>query len=387
MTQVSETIGFILVAPLAETIFNPHRPEGLKFQLSDGMHLTIKSDAEGGSPTKPPICKITSTFAATKPQADFVRELTVERRIVPHAGMPISLPYRLGERTLIDENGRFQEDFMPFFELYPVDVQRVCEQQRRSLGQAALRFIRLLRWSQGFDGPYDPFAWDGSLYWKVDGDVYYAVPEPERTATVASPVGITFDDDDQRTIQLLWNEQTVDEPLAHELVREAFELLRTSPRSAILVAVTALETGLKNHVARHVPKTDWLMENVPSPPVGKIVRKYIPILHQPLKKLDWAKLSPLFKAIDVLVETRNKLTHTGRMVDASFDVREAVSQVRDVLYVLDVLDGRDWAKELVSPETRKRLGWPAPRHQRYQVTISGPFKASRMGTKQSKKRA
>ncbi|RZK26823.1 MAG: hypothetical protein EOO43_01670 [Flavobacterium sp.] len=47
-----------------------------------------------------------------------------------------------------------------------------------------------------------------------------------------------------------------------------------------------------------------------------------------------------------------------------------IELVSDFLYILDVLDGHEWAKSLVSFKLRKSFGWPEPKDQRINITIS-----------------
>src|SRR2546422_3448400 len=64
-------------------------------------------------------------------------------------------------------------------------------------------------------------------------------------------------------------------PLGHELLREAFRNQRDNTRSAVVMAVAAAETAMKELVVTLAPETRWLMENIPSPPLDKIIREYL----------------------------------------------------------------------------------------------------------------
>lgn len=43
---------------------------------------------------------------------------------------------------------------------------------------------------------------------------------------------------------------------------------------------SALETGIKTHISKLSPDTEWLLENLPSPPIDKIFKNYIPLLYE-----------------------------------------------------------------------------------------------------------
>jgi hypothetical protein len=170
----------------------------------------------------------------------------------------------------------------------------------------------------------------------------------------------------------LWARIDVVEPLGHELLREAKAAILSSPRSALLIAASAIETGVKMHISKIVPDASWLVREVPSPPVHKMLRTYIPDLHQRHGKplADWQKLAPLFKVIGKLAEDRNILTHKGEITPrASANLPETLTVVSDMLYILDVLEGHEWAKGNVQHATRQKLGWPTPRRERFFVKM------------------
>jgi hypothetical protein len=135
------------------------------------------------------------------------------------------------------------------------------------------------------------------------------------------------------------------------------------------MAATAVETGAKEHISKLRPHTQWILMNAPSPPVAKILRKYLPEMHSlsPLVA-DWSVLGPLWKACDKLVEARNDTAHAGAEVNGDA-VGQHVETAADVLYFLDALAGHDWARRRVSTQLRDALSWPPPTEARITSTI------------------
>ena len=126
------------------------------------------------------------------------------------------------------------------------------------------------------------------------------------------------------------------------------------------------------HAAKLVPDARWLLSEMPSPPIHMILRKYLPNLHatRGTGLADWAKLKPLFNDAQKVADYRNDLTHIGKMpAEVLAALPELMNSVSDLLYVLDVLEGHDWAKECVGYKTRGLLGWPKPRRERHFVTM------------------
>jgi hypothetical protein len=77
-----------------------------------------------------------------------------------------------------------------------------------------------------------------------------------------------------------------EEPVAHQLFREAWELRRSNPASALAIGMAAAEIGVKDLIASLVPYSRWLVKEMPSPSVVKILREYLPILPVRARFLD-----------------------------------------------------------------------------------------------------
>ena len=71
----------------------------------------------------------------------------------------------------------------------------------------------------------------------------------------------------------------LDEPLGHILLKEAGIIDKKSLRSLIMIMTAALEAAIKIHIGKITPDTNWLMEKTPSPPMHKMSREYLPLLH------------------------------------------------------------------------------------------------------------
>jgi hypothetical protein len=208
------------------------------------------------------------------------------------------------------------------------------------------------------------------LYWGITEGEYYAIGLRRQTSEDRSPIGFTWDAQDQTEFLDLWS-SGVTEPLAHELLREACSLALNSPRSALLMLASDLETGVKSHIVKNAPITAWLLNERQSPPTHVLLRHYIPQLHDSEKVEFWTKLSQLFTAAEKLAKDRNVLTHSGKMRASLDKLKQYINVVSDILYILDFLDGYAWAADNVQPQTRKLLGWPAPRHKRILIRVLG----------------
>ena len=363
--------------------FNPHRPEGLQFAAGPPRPLNVsvrpeKPDDDGGGFSHGLNCRALTNRSIAWNNWKFVEQI-INRRYEVTADISVKLPWIVRGEVKIDETGYIVDGFPVPFELYPPTVQTLCDDVFRELSDGLVRFLKLLRWQQEIDAPHNVFDFGPSLYWRIAPGSYSHVGLKRQGGNVTrSPAGITWSEEDQREFTELWAQPTAEEPLAHELLREAKVALHASPRSALLLTATALETGVKTHVAKLVPDAGWLLSEMPSPPIHLMLRRFLPILHEKRGAglPDWAKLKPLFNDAQKLAELRNDLTHTGEMpATALAELPDLINSVSDFLYLLDVLDGHDWAKECVGlhsigNKTRELLGWPAPRRKRTFARIS-----------------
>jgi hypothetical protein len=149
-----------------------------------------------------------------------------------------------------------------------------------------------------------------------------------------------------------------DEPLAHQLFREAWQQRRENPRSALVIGIVAAEAGVKRFIATAVPQSAWLIEETQSPPLIKIITNYLPMLFSPSEDgYIWLMTKSAYRAIQRGVEARNKIVHTGSVPTDLEDVltrsvlEDLLNCVRDLLWLLDYYAGAVWAFERIHPES------------------------------------
>jgi hypothetical protein len=371
--MIEETqIGFLLDLWLQGMMFNPARPDGLSFVIEKPRRLSLSirpmvpdHDQFGGR--RGLRCKIHGSFSASQSQRDFVASL-LERRFTAYEGMPFKLPYVKHQQEQIDAEGEMRDGFALPFEAYPTDLRELCDTATQVLHDAATRFLKLLIWALDLDAPSE-FIQHYTLYWQVEPGTFHSVGPKRQESEHESPRGITWDQEDQRELQALWDTEA-EEPLAHELLREATSLSHSSPRSALLVLATALEIGVKAYIAKKAPQTIGLIDKLPSPPIFRLFRDYLPMMHACIGQEVpyWSKLNRLFTGCQRLFDDRNALTHAGSISADRAKLAGYIAIASDLLYVLDVLDGHAWAKGYVR-FARKELGWPGPRHARLMIRM------------------
>lgn len=192
------------------------------------------------------------------------------------------------------------------------------------------------------------------MLWSADGVDWKMTPTNFVADMTARPVH--FWKDNEADIQEFIDNGR-DEPLSQELFREAWHQKGLNPRSALVIGTTALETGIKDLIAELIPDSEWLIKNVPSPPIHRIFKEYFPRL--PVKaKFEGKTLFPsedIIKEVEKWNKRRNEIVH-GKKIDLDFDkLKEFLLLVRDLLYLCDYSRGEKWALENIRESMRAKL--------------------------------
>jgi hypothetical protein len=217
-----------------------------------------------------------------------------------------------------------------------------------------LRTLRLVRWRTKAPGRPYPLRATRGFTWSFDGLQWKSVTDymTLKLRQLDSPPEWTNDAEEFVKMEILGE---LDEPLGHELLREAWTNRETNLRSAIVLAVAAAEVGFKQFASKLFPDTAWILENLQSPPLTRM-----------LDRFPWNKLKLQINGKDLTVpdsikdeltkaiKLRNDVVHGGAVKLSVDTVESVLTSVRDLLYFLDALtDVKRWAFDHMSPEARK----------------------------------
>jgi len=148
-----------------------------------------------------------------------------------------------------------------------------------------------------------------------------------------------------------------EEPLSNVLLSEAWSLLATSPRGALVLGIASLESCVKRLIVVCVPDSQWLVENVPSPPIESMLRDFVGKLKT--KASINGKVVPppqaLLKTIKNAVVLRNQVVHGISRDVSSEKVEEYLRAIADINLLMDCYAGNTWAIKNMSHETTKAL--------------------------------
>lgn len=357
-------IHFLFSAHLDSYKFNPYKPDGLRFvDVQTGLVVEIRGEGSGDEPwdgfgdlrvhAKLSLC-------ATKDQICFVETLINDRIVMPNV-TPVSLPYVLKSRgEVVNSHGQIAKGYFPTSEFLPRDLDELLISTGDELKKHADRFVKLLRWLSNANGKAE-FQDDRDprfdLFWKTTQEEYQHVPLPKQDPiNLGALVGLQWTERSQQTFAELWP-TNYEEPLGHQLLREAKGIAESNPRSSLLICYSALEVGTKQHIGASVPEALWLAQNSPSPPLLKILREYLPRLHKgKLSFENWKNVRPILnRTLIDFTEDRNRLAHRGEEIEGSLS--DYLRLTEDLLYAFDVVEGHSWAVNRVSKEFADKLGW------------------------------
>jgi hypothetical protein len=233
-----------------------------------------------------------------------------------------------------------------------------CVETNARLISLIERVVSALRWRCGLsDGPADTLS-DTTYEYSVDGEQWRSitfVPSYKVKIGGRARGTLTEDEINKGVCDLLARNRP--EPLAYQLLREAYELRKTHPRSALVIGMSAMEVGLKHLVADLVPDAAWLAIEVPSPPLDKMLKEYLPKL--PVRSKLWEH-DPLIppKMIAVITEgtkMRNKLAHSGKFLPDEDTLQALLFTINDLLLLFDVYSGETWAIDHVGIRSRSQI--------------------------------
>jgi len=263
---------------------------------------------------------------------------------------------------VIDSEGRFKENHLLPISFMPTELKEYLDNTRNEITNYLDATIAVLRWRLNLEGPYQPIlgrdiTWSFSLddqNWQhlpIDILGYSSIIEhPTLTKEL-------FDEVETR----VQSGQT--EPFYHQLWREAWELKSNNPRSALVIGMAAAEVGFKEYVAALVPDSQWLVENLPSPPINKMLKNYFPKLPARLKIKDFDPSIPnsIQKKITEGMELRNKIVHSKSVRPDNQQIYDILCSIRDLLLILDYHQGYEWTLRGLTTDIQDEFGLPLPR--------------------------
>ena len=237
----------------------------------------------------------------------------------------------------------------------PPGFKEFTDEAFNTLATAVVATLRLLRWRIGYRHSRDPIKFLHSFEWSTNKNDWIAVSDPPSFELV---FGIPYSQTSAEVVSSLHalRQKNIAEPLAHELFQEAWSQREDNPKSSLVIAVAAAETGMKQLIVKLVPSSDWLMQNTQSPPLARMLKEYFSSL--PTKLTISSKSPPplpktFISIITKAVLLRNDIVHGKEVHLDPKSLREILDVINDLLYIFDLYTGHVWAMRHVSVETQR----------------------------------
>jgi hypothetical protein len=252
------------------------------------------------------------------------------------------------------------------FQDYPSTYRSFVLDLHREMDGIASDVFNTLRWRLGIDGgPLRLASRPESIRWDNEeggASVYEQdflrrqIPTGIIELTFPESQELTFSEAHRHAVEELLAKEAI-QPLHHDLFREAWQNRGLSPRSALVVGIAALETALKTTICELHEPCRWILENLPSPPVEKILREYVQQLPARNELNGKVQRPPtaLITLISKGIKQRNNLVHGREEVPDLQELKRLLEAIRDVLYLLDYYRGHGWAVERIRPEVVHQL--------------------------------
>lgn len=230
------------------------------------------------------------------------------------------------------------------------------EQARDDMYRFICRVLRIVRWRQGVPGDREPIRLFQSFEWSIDNVEWKSITDTLHLKILFGlPYKSWTNELEQSVEQVLLGGG--EEPLGHELLREATSHATANPRSSVILAVAAAEVGFKRFVSDLLPETRWLVENLQLPPLEKLLTEFLPKLSVRNRIRDNPPFVPrtVIEEIKKAVLLRNDIIHGRKDSVKTSSVGPVLLAVHDLLYLLDFYAGVTWAENNISVKTRREL--------------------------------
>jgi len=248
--------------------------------------------------------------------------------------------------VIIDESGAVLKNWAIKLEWMPESFRQFYDKIYQDLNAMARQAINAFRWRQNVSGNHQPFSFV-SFQWSSDASDWAPMPSDTRTSVWVlkgfdiSASGLT------QLVEIFGSGKI--EPFAHELIREARSLLLSAPRSALLIAIASLETGLKAYLNDLIPNSDVLLNRMQSPPILTLIQEVIPelckIRQRPSEYFPFNKENKDY--LKKWVRQRNDVAHGKNVRLDSEKLDGFIMFSADFLYLLDYHMGCAWAREFL----------------------------------------
>ena len=242
------------------------------------------------------------------------------------------------------------------FDAYPAEMQSFLLAETTSMMRSLQSAFGIVRWRY-FDDIGDGAEFGSRVVmWSTDGVGWHGLRLSMSLKGSLEPQLRLQESVGEALEALVY--QGAQEPLGREIWHVA---TTADPRTAVILAVTAVEVELKRLIGDCVPSSDWLVTNLPTPPIVKIIEEYLPTIIA--MSPETAPPRWLTQNLKTAVRRRNTFTHGGAESKDRWsspgllpeEVAKHLAATSDLLWLFDLYRGHAWVMDYLSEETKAAL--------------------------------
>ena len=253
-------------------------PRGYRLQYQDSIRVVVGvphafvvvlRHESGGSPSpNAVVLEVTGDFEPPRRSAEALRDLA--QGLLPVDSNPEDdLASAIEERRLPDSGRGLRLSELPN------PLRDFSREVARQLVSAATEIFGLIRWRRAMPGAIEAL-WSrgiGGIEWCDDSGNWHRLPPDIQFETGPAYILPRSTPEEITDLEAL-AASGLREPLAHALFREAQRASgQREYASALVMAITALEIGVKKLVSTLVPSAEWFALYSPSPPLSSRPRR------------------------------------------------------------------------------------------------------------------
>jgi hypothetical protein len=175
---------------------------------------------------------------------------------------------------VVDSNGKIKKGYAVPPSALPERLRSVIGQAIRELRDYTAKTVKTIRWRKNQRTGHNPIPATRGFFFSMDGTEW--TPLSELTFEMEVRASLDLSAEIRNEIETIVRAGG-DEPLGHELHREALSHRDQNPRSSLIIAMAAAEIGFKELVGDLVPAARWMIDNAPSPPLVRMLAEYLPL--------------------------------------------------------------------------------------------------------------
>lgn len=213
--------------------------------------------------------------------------------------------------------------------------------------------IKAFRWRFALEGKPMLNLPRLTLEWSVDEVVWFNCPYIEDMHMKIIPVTSFDASRHNEVIDAIQNGQPM-EPFAHEIMREAYSVVESSFRSALLLGISAVETRLREFLMKSPQPTPWFLEQRGAIRTEECLTGLLNIIVTVPPAIAGEKLIPKNVVLHLkrAIRCRDRIAHGKEHSLTKAELSGYLQVAQDILWFLDYYDGHMWARQHLSASAK-----------------------------------